>query len=662
MTAENPRTDQTTGWLLAGAVFVHLVMLGSYAGIVLAVFLLLLVGAVLRGVGVYTPRWVARILFVVGLVGVIFAEKRYGFMSMPGEMAAMAACMLLLRPLTPPRGLWVIFCLLVMLLGIALQPSGGVSGVFIVVDVIVCMLLAEQVHRPPEVKISLWVSMMRSLRLVVPVTIIVTLIFSFFPDLSPQTRQVFGNFGTSGFDGGGMLDPTNIASVAQSRRVALVARFPKDKPLPKPRDLYWRGQVLEKNEGLRWTLEKARREAPRGLETPQLTDEQNVWFYTQQTRENKEGILPVLDRTVYVDARREGFEVAVLDQGASVMSSVGEGDVSLLVTAVNERADDAPQSEIAGGGKAVLSVVANNTALQKIVNQIFEGTEGTTEKLEAIGRYLRESNFFYTTRPGEMRPEDVAGFLIKGRRGFCSHYAAATANLLRLGGVPARVVTGYRGGEWNPWVRTITVRDAQAHAWVEAWDEVSESWLRFDPTAYVAPDITTQIQLNMNSDRWPWYRMVMSFGAAVLYTVNSAFGVVLVWLLGLTVWEYLQPVAMVSLLVFGSIWVWREYKKRQARTVGEIAAKSLEELERRSMKAGCPRQAGETPLAWLRRLEIEAGEGEEAERLREFARTYEESMYRPVTEKGSFLAELEGAGKRLRQIWKSQGHRKLALP
>ncbi len=662
MAAESPKTDKTTGWVLAGVVFAHLLMLRSPVAIVLAVFVLLLLGAILRAAEVYMPRWVVRILLVIGLLGVAFAERSFSYVSVPAEMAALTACTLLLRPLTPTRGLWVIFCLLVMLLGIILLPIATVGGIFIVVDVVVFMLLAEQAHRPPEVQVNFWVSIMRSLRVVVPVAIVVTLIFSFFPDFSQQTRQVFNNFGTAGFDGAGMLDPSNIASVAQSQRVALVARFPKDRPLPLARDLYWRGQVLEKNEGLRWTLEKARTEAPRGLEQPSLEEGRKVWFYAQQTRENKEGILPVLDRTLYVDARREGLEVAVLNQGASVMSVVGEGDVNLVVTAVDERAADAPEPGIANGGTAVLPSVSGNEALKRIVDRVFSGAKSTPAKLEAIGRYLRDTGFSYTTRPGQIRSDDVSGFLITRQRGFCSHYAAAVANLLRMGGVPARVVTGFRGGDWNPWVRTITVRDAQAHAWVEAWDEPTKQWLRFDPTTYVKPEFTTDIQRNMNSEEWPWYRMVGSLGGAAVYTANTGLSEAFTWVMSLTIWEYLQPVAMVSLLIFGSIWLYREYRKRQARTVADLAAAQLEELERRAVRAGCARQTGETPLAWLRRLEKEAGEANEAESLRQFARLYEGSVYSAKTDATTFLSDLAAAGKSLRQIWKNRGHAKLAVP
>ncbi len=656
MSLGEPRSDRVAGWALAGVLFVHLLLLKSPASVMLAAFLLLLVGVILRGKGIGVPRWLSWVLLVASGTVVVLAENRSYVATLPAEIAAMLACCLLLRPLTPTRGLWVLFCLLVVLLAVIVQPNAGVNGVFVVVDVIVLMLLAEQVHRPPEVAVSFWVSILRSLRLLVPVALIVTLIFSFFPDLSPPTPS-----GIVGFDGGGILNPGNFADMSQSRRVAMVAHFSKEQGVPKPGDRYWRGQVLERNEGLRWTLDEARKDNSKSLEEVLPPDGQKVWKYEQEIRDIKEGgILPVLDRTLFVEAKRGGLDVLVLDQGASVLSAIGSGDLNLTATAVSERVDDAPQADIAAGSKGVPRMIRADRALENIVQRTFEGTETTSEKLEAIGRYLQNSDFVYTTRPGKIPPENVSAFLIRWRRGFCGHYAAATANLLRMGGVPARVVTGYRGGEWNPWVRTITVRDSQAHAWVEAWDEPSRRWLRFDPTDYVSPDFANRIARNMNSADWPWYRNLASLGGAVLYTVNTTASAAFTWLMELEAWEYLQPVAVASLVIFGGIWLWRERRRRQSRTVAEQAAQWLIKLERRAARAGCPRQAGETPLAWLHRLEKEAGDGGEAENLRRFAASYENEMY-GVPKAGTVVTELATSARSLREIWKRRGHTRLAV-
>ena len=96
--------------------------------------------------------------------------------------------------------------------------------------------------------------------------------------------------------------------------------------------------------------------------------------------------------------------------------------------------------------------------------------------------------FTYTLEPPLLtsrHPYDE--FLFETKRGFCEHYAGSFALLMRAAGIPARVVTGYQGGEVNPLNRELLVRQADAHAWVEIWLE-GRGWVRIDPTSVVSPD------------------------------------------------------------------------------------------------------------------------------------------------------------------------------
>lgn len=101
-------------------------------------------------------------------------------------------------------------------------------------------------------------------------------------------------------------------------------------------------------------------------------------------------------------------------------------------------------------------------------------------------RFFREEKFFYTLQPPLLGEHAVDEFLFTTRRGFCEHYAGAYVVLMRAAGVPARVVTGYQGGEINPVDGYLTVRQSDAHAWAEIWID-GRGWLRVDPTAAVAP-------------------------------------------------------------------------------------------------------------------------------------------------------------------------------
>jgi hypothetical protein len=100
---------------------------------------------------------------------------------------------------------------------------------------------------------------------------------------------------------------------------------------------------------------------------------------------------------------------------------------------------------------------------------------------------FREQPFRYTLQPPRLGRDSVDDFLFETRSGFCEHYAGAFVVLMRALDIPARVVTGYQGGERNPVDDWWLVRQADAHAWVEVWLS-DRGWVRVDPTAAVAPE------------------------------------------------------------------------------------------------------------------------------------------------------------------------------
>ena len=110
--------------------------------------------------------------------------------------------------------------------------------------------------------------------------------------------------------------------------------------------------------------------------------------------------------------------------------------------------------------------------------------------------YFHEEDFHYTLTPPLMLDKPIEAFLFDFRAGFCSHYATAFVYLMRAAQIPARVVGGYQGGEFNKMGDFLEVRQADAHAWAEVW-LAGKGWVRFDPTAAVAPE---RIERGVNID------------------------------------------------------------------------------------------------------------------------------------------------------------------
>ncbi len=104
---------------------------------------------------------------------------------------------------------------------------------------------------------------------------------------------------------------------------------------------------------------------------------------------------------------------------------------------------------------------------------------------EVLATFRREK-FVYTLEPPLLGTHSVDEFLFDTRAGFCEHYSSSFAVLMRAAGIPARVVTGYLGGELNPVGSYMIVRQADAHAWTEIW-LAGKGWMRVDPTQTAAP-------------------------------------------------------------------------------------------------------------------------------------------------------------------------------
>ena len=85
--------------------------------------------------------------------------------------------------------------------------------------------------------------------------------------------------------------------------------------------------------------------------------------------------------------------------------------------------------------------------------------------------YIHQS-FWYTLKPPSLSSTNkMDSFWFDTQKGFCEHYASAMAFILRAAGIPARVIIGYRGGQLNPISQVVTIRQNDAHAWIEYWQQ-----------------------------------------------------------------------------------------------------------------------------------------------------------------------------------------------
>ena len=134
------------------------------------------------------------------------------------------------------------------------------------------------------------------------------------------------------------------------------------------------------------------------------------------------------------------------------------------------------------------------------------------ELVAAAFQHFNQEPFSYTLTPEPLDGDTIDQFLFNNRQGFCEHYAAAFVTLMRAAGIPARVVTGYQGGEFNRVSDYMLVRQRDAHAWAEVY--LNGHWQRVDPTAAVAPE---RVSLGIN-------RVLPQRGFLPLLDMDSAAG------------------------------------------------------------------------------------------------------------------------------------------
>ena len=116
-------------------------------------------------------------------------------------------------------------------------------------------------------------------------------------------------------------------------------------------------------------------------------------------------------------------------------------------------------------------------------------TQNDEQVVQIALNYIRTQGFSYTLEPGEYQgPQALEDFFLRRRVGFCEHFSASFATLMRMSGVPSRIVVGYLGGEYSYHNGGyLIVKQSDVHAWTEVWLE-KYGWYRVDPTTALAPD------------------------------------------------------------------------------------------------------------------------------------------------------------------------------
>lgn len=276
------------------------------------------------------------------------------------------------------------------------------------------------------------------------------------------------------------MSPGNIAHLAQSDEIAFRVKFTD--PVPPRRALYWRGIVLGAYDGRTWTpmLERA-------------DDDHRIVVRLRGT--------PVRYQVTLEPSGRRWLFALDLPQAAPLIESNPAAlgaDLQLLTArpiyqrlrydVISHTDYELQPNESAPVLQQWLTLPHGlNPRTLEFAAHLRRQTSNNQEAINAVLHFFHEQDFHYTLEPPPLGRNEVDDFLFSTRAGFCEHYAGAFVVLMRAMDIPARVVTGYQGGEINPVDGFMTIRQSDAHAWAEVWLQ-HRGWMRVDPTAAVAPE------------------------------------------------------------------------------------------------------------------------------------------------------------------------------
>ena len=308
------------------------------------------------------------------------------------------------------------------------------------------------------------------------------------------------------------MRPGQIAKLILSRETAFRVEFEKRKPPAAA--LYWRGPVLREFDGVTWSVgaESAARMRGDFISFTPEEHEREAIVYTVTVERQDSRWLPVLELPVAYPSGPAVERTAYLTDAQQIgIKSAANGATQYRAQSFARGSYPAPEPD-ANSAERRTGQRNLNPRARALAAELAEKYPEPVARVRAVLQLFNSEKFFYTLNPplygGERGATAIDEFLFDGRRGFCEHYAGATVFLLRASGIPARVVTGYQGGEYHPSGYMI-VRQSDAHAWVETW--INGQWQRVDPTAAVAPDrIERGIELSLpetergfvNSRRW----------------------------------------------------------------------------------------------------------------------------------------------------------------
>jgi protein-glutamine gamma-glutamyltransferase len=476
--APTPRAPERAAWpglvwacaAFGGGVLLHADRVPAWA-VAAALALIAWRLATARSVSFF-PGIAVRAVLALALVALVLAR----FHTLNGLTAGTTLLMLMaalkLLEVRRPRDQWVLVAVgMFLLLAACLDRQELVRVPLYALQAWACCAALAVVASPGLGAAAALRLAGRALLLALPLAVALFVLFPRLPGAFwaiPSGEQAVTGLSDS-------MSPGSIVRLIASYEPAFRVTFTGARPPPE--ELYWRGPVLHEFDGYTWrrTPEaSAHREPLQYLGSPYryrvaLEPSRQRWWFALDTPAHS----PDASVTLTDDRELIAAEPVSVPLSFEALSYTRTRAVQPLDAAAWHRDTRLPAG-------------ANPRSL-RLAQALRSRAPSDAAFVQAVLDYLRSGGFEYSLTPERLGSDAVDDFLFNTREGFCGHYASAFVTLMRAAGVPARVVTGYLGGEWNPIGGYLVVRQSDAHSWAEVWLS-PQGWTRVDPTAVVAPE------------------------------------------------------------------------------------------------------------------------------------------------------------------------------
>lgn len=453
---------------------------------------------------------------------------------------------------------------------------------------------------------------------------------------------------TSGFSE--KVDLGVIGAVKLDPTVVMRVEFP-DVRGPVQDALYFRGAAYDTYDGRSWANRSStRRTLERTLDGAFLVSTPQAAAVAESSGLRQEILIEALDTTVlfgasFVESIKGGFQVVQVDGvGGLSLPYQTSARFQYSVRSIPDRLreSDRTAASLSYPGlirKRFLQLPDMSPRVGTLAREVAGAARAPYDMALAVERHLRQ-NYQYSLDVGtSVSASPVEDFLFTRKTGYCEHYATAMVVMLRTLGIPARLVTGFLPGAWNDFGNYYSVRQQDAHAWVEVYFPGS-GWVTFDPTPNVpaaAPSFFWKFGKVVDSIRLKWDRYVVQYsfrdqmaaakslregGEKVRTEVSGFLSALTRGMASVKAWLtesasaygwFLVGGLVAGVLVVGVVLAWSRLGNRarhaDPRTARQVAAIHLYERMLRILEAqGLLKPPGATPLEFMRQVAREGGE------------------------------------------------------